>query len=226
MRRVPSFLVPSPAMAVALVALIAATAGLALASSSGGPVIRACANKKTGALRLARKCRHRERSVSWNRTGPAGRLGAAGAAGPQGLQGLQGPVGPSVVSTSSLSGTPSDPPTAGYTNFAFAVPPATITISGKQAVFGIASTAARALSGQWGIIWALCSQPHGGGPITSSGGIFSWLGDASQDVAMTTNALIALSPGTYSVGPCLAVESLGKLDYNSESSTSLIVINT
>jgi hypothetical protein len=92
-------LIPSPAMAVALAALIAATVGLAVAASSTNTsVIRACANKKTGALRLAKKCHHGEHSVSWSQTGPQGPPGASGETGPQGDQGDQGQAGPGATS--------------------------------------------------------------------------------------------------------------------------------
>ena len=55
MLRKLSFRAPSPAMAVALVALVAASSGFAWAATASGPVIRACADKKSGALRLAAK---------------------------------------------------------------------------------------------------------------------------------------------------------------------------
>jgi hypothetical protein len=119
MRRVLSSLKPSPAMAIAVTALLVASTGWAIAATSTNPVIRACANKKTGALRLASKCRHRERSVSWNVQGPAGLPGAKGQpgvrgfagvqgiAGAQGLRGLTGATGPSGISGYEIvSGTP------------------------------------------------------------------------------------------------------------------------
>ena len=99
-----SFLMPSPAMAVAVAALLAAGTGLAVAASSSSPVIRACANKKTGVLRLANKCRKSERSVSWNQSGVqgpqglTGATGAPGATGAQGNEGQRGPQGPGATS--------------------------------------------------------------------------------------------------------------------------------
>jgi hypothetical protein len=108
MGRKLSSLAPSPAMAVSVAALLAASGGLAIAASSSGPVIRACANKKTGALRLAAKCRRGERSVSWNqfgpagatgKTGPTGRAGMAGAVGATGAPGVQGPGATSLSAT-------------------------------------------------------------------------------------------------------------------------------
>jgi hypothetical protein len=91
-------------MAVSVVALLAASGGLAVAASSSGPVIRACADKKTGVLRLASKCRRGERSISWNQVGPvgparkAGATGSAGAAGAIGATGAQGLQGPGAIS--------------------------------------------------------------------------------------------------------------------------------
>jgi hypothetical protein len=95
--RARKFAVPSPAMAIAFVALLVASGGLALAASPSSPVVRACANKRSGALRLASKCRRGERSTSWNQTGvqgPAGLAGAAGTAGTAGPQGPKGETGP------------------------------------------------------------------------------------------------------------------------------------
>ena len=94
MARKPSSLPPSPAMAIACAALLAATGGLAIAATSrSSPVIRACANKKTGALRLAIRCKRNERRVSWNQIGPAGGKGERGSRGLVGLKGLPGAVG-------------------------------------------------------------------------------------------------------------------------------------
>jgi hypothetical protein len=100
MRRVLLSLKPSPALAVALAALLAASTGWAVAATSTSPVIRACANKKTGALRLASKCRRNERRVNWNVHGPVGLQGLRGTAGQSGLQGPKGETG--TVNTSGF----------------------------------------------------------------------------------------------------------------------------
>jgi hypothetical protein len=95
MRRTPSFLVESPAIAVAAVALLAATGGWAIAATSkSSPVIRACANKRKGTLRLASRCRRGERSVTWGKEGPAGTRGETGAPGIKGETGPKGEPGP------------------------------------------------------------------------------------------------------------------------------------
>jgi len=93
MRHRLSLLVPSPTMAVAVAAVLVASAGLAVAATSTSvPVIRACANRRTGALRLAGRCHRNERSVSWNQTGPQGPGGPTGAGGATGQQGNPGPT--------------------------------------------------------------------------------------------------------------------------------------
>jgi hypothetical protein len=76
----------------------------ALASAATPASIKACANKKSGALRLLAKgkCTKKERALSLSQTGPAGAKGspgtpgdsgAAGPTGPQGPNGVQGPNG-------------------------------------------------------------------------------------------------------------------------------------
>jgi len=62
--------------------------------------LHACADKDGGALRLAKKCKHGERSVSWNIQGPKGDTGAPGANGTDGVQyawnGWVQPTGPNL----------------------------------------------------------------------------------------------------------------------------------
>jgi hypothetical protein len=90
MPRKLSSMLPSRSMAVAFAALLAATGGLAVAATSRSPIIRACANKRTGALRLAKRCHRNERGLTWNITGP---IGAQGPRGFNGKQGVPGPAG-------------------------------------------------------------------------------------------------------------------------------------
>jgi hypothetical protein len=81
---------------VLLVALVALAPTGAQAASGK---IKACASKKSGALRLAKKgkCKRGERKLVWNKKGQTGKRGATGAAGsqgPQGQTGAQGATGP------------------------------------------------------------------------------------------------------------------------------------
>jgi hypothetical protein len=62
------------------------------ASSTGGVEISACANKKTGVLRILTKgkCTKNETTMRWNQTGPQGATGQTGAPG---VPGSTGPAG-------------------------------------------------------------------------------------------------------------------------------------
>jgi hypothetical protein len=96
-------------------ALVCAATGGAVAAVASGPdvVIEACANVKTGALRLAdgATCKSGEQALTWNHAGaqgppgPSGPTGPAGPAGPQGEAGsvgATGPAGPAGESASQL----------------------------------------------------------------------------------------------------------------------------
>jgi hypothetical protein len=82
----------------------------ALASAATPASIKACANKKSGALRLLAKgtCTKKERALSLSQTGPAGPAGPGGAAGAPGAPGAQGPAGspgaPGADGTQGLQG--------------------------------------------------------------------------------------------------------------------------
>jgi hypothetical protein len=54
--------------------------------------MRACADRKTGAMRYIDKgrCKRTERALTWNQVGPQGLQGATGAQGPAGLTGAAG----------------------------------------------------------------------------------------------------------------------------------------
>jgi hypothetical protein len=81
-------------LAVVVVGVLGVGGGWALGASSNA-VIRACANKKTGALRLANACHTKtERAVSWNQQGAPGPQGVQGVPGLPGAKGDTGPVGP------------------------------------------------------------------------------------------------------------------------------------
>jgi hypothetical protein len=82
----------TPVIAAAVTALIA---GGTYALAAGGGAIHACAGKSDGALRIARKCRKSERSVTWNVQGPQGI---------QGPKGDTGSIGPSNAYSSFKAG--------------------------------------------------------------------------------------------------------------------------
>ena len=90
-RRGPALVV---AALVACVTAAFATGAITPAKHASRNLIRACANKRTGALRIAARCKRNERRVVWNVRGLQGALGPKGSQGPQGLQGAAGPRGP------------------------------------------------------------------------------------------------------------------------------------
>ncbi len=79
---------------------------------------------------------------------------------------------------------------------------------------------------QLGLRYAICSRTDAGGALRTWGELFSWYGDPSQNNSMTTNALLALTPGRYEIGPCVAAEHAGLFDWRgSGSSKSLLLVN-
>jgi hypothetical protein len=80
------------ALTTAFVAALAAALLLAPAGASAA-TIKACANKKTGAVRLIsgkKKCKKTEKKISWNTKGVAGANGANGTNGTNGTNGANG----------------------------------------------------------------------------------------------------------------------------------------
>ena len=85
---------PSPAMMVALIALIVALSGSAYAvGRTSNDTIDACRNKWSGTLSIKDTCATWEDRVSWNARGPAGPRGAKGERGARGAKGVKGATG-------------------------------------------------------------------------------------------------------------------------------------
>src|SRR6478609_1125659 len=89
-------------VAVASIALLASGATAVAAARGSDDGIHACANLRTGALRLETPkapCRtkgpaaKRERRISWGQAGPQGAVGPAGGPGPSGAPGASGAAG-------------------------------------------------------------------------------------------------------------------------------------
>ena len=92
MRRITHFR-PSPAMVIAVIALLVALGGMAAASIPGkGGVITACYLKTGGSLRVLNasrpaasgRCHRNERTLTWNQLGRQGIRGVKGHTGPPG----------------------------------------------------------------------------------------------------------------------------------------------
>jgi hypothetical protein len=102
----------SPTVVIAAVAAAVVTSGLAFAAiPSRNGTITACANKKTGALRVVdadkrQRCRRTERRITWNQRGVPGAKGdpgVPGAAGPKGDRGEAGASGTAGAPGTGLS---------------------------------------------------------------------------------------------------------------------------
>jgi hypothetical protein len=80
MRRKPRLTRPTSVAVLALIALALSLGGVAFGSASN-KVVKACASKKTGALRLSKngRCKRSEKAVSWNKQGAPGTNGTNGA---------------------------------------------------------------------------------------------------------------------------------------------------
>jgi hypothetical protein len=81
--------------------------GVAKPGKAAAPaVIRACASTKTGVVRIAKRCRRREKRISWNAVGRQGRQGLRGPRGVAGATGAPGPKGePGTVGAVHVTGT-------------------------------------------------------------------------------------------------------------------------
>jgi hypothetical protein len=80
----------TPAALVAVIALLAAGGGYALAS--GGGTIKACVTKGSNVLYTGH-CAKGDKKLSWSKVGPQGKQGPQGFQGIQGAAGVQGPRG-------------------------------------------------------------------------------------------------------------------------------------
>jgi hypothetical protein len=108
---------PSPAMLVALIALVLAIGGTAIAAIPGQDgSISACYRMKGGALRViaaGKSCAKGERQIAWNQRGPSGPRGDAGVPGSRGDAGERGPQGaPGPQGELGLQGAPGLPATS------------------------------------------------------------------------------------------------------------------
>ena len=159
--------------------------------------------------------------------GPQGEIGPQGPQGPQGATGAQGPTGPQgIVNAWQITGTPSETGMIG--GYVYKITPnfQTVTVAPGQKVLAVSSMSARDLTGgQWGIEWAVCYRDGDFGALNTNGSIFSWLGAPDQNNSITTTVLLDPGPGTWQIGPCMAVEQTGKLNFNSPSYTTLTLIN-
>jgi len=96
--------------------------GITYANASGSSdIVTACADRKTGALRLmtSKKCGKKERRISWS-SQRSTTVGPAGIQGPEGPAGIQGPEGPAgIPGSEGPAGIPGQNGLDGITNAIF-----------------------------------------------------------------------------------------------------------
>jgi hypothetical protein len=128
---------PSIPAIIVLAAVVVAVGGGAYALAAGN-TIHACAKKSNGALRLASRCKHSERGVSWNITGPKGATGATGPKGATGAAGATGPQGPAGT-TSVVAGFKDGPVVLPFSTTTYTTEATLNLPGGKWAVFAKAT---------------------------------------------------------------------------------------
>lgn len=103
--------------AAGVVLALIAGGSLAWAAAGGSTAVHACYAKRSGALRIAKACRHGERAISWSRVGPKGPPGPGGAPGAPGPPGAPG-TARAYAFVNGSTGTPSFDPrrTAGFSD--------------------------------------------------------------------------------------------------------------
>jgi hypothetical protein len=208
---------PSPAMVVAVVALLMALSGSATAAvvltgkqiKDGTITAKDLKNRTLGANKLSDEAVSslKGRPGPAGPQGPAGPHGATGPQGPQGDTGAQGPMGDpgpqgasGVVSgVGAIGGGPNPSAT-----LQFFGAPATVTVSdasqrvlvNANAAFGTSGAPAGALN-----LFICYRQPPG--PVTSVGnGIAGLQLPANSKVPMGLSKVLQLPPGQYLVGLC------------------------
>lgn len=90
---------PSPGTVLGALAVVLALGGGAVAAIPGSDgSVSACYSTKNGSVRIidaeaGATCKSKERSITWNQTGPPGPQGDRGPSGPEGPRGEPGPTG-------------------------------------------------------------------------------------------------------------------------------------
>jgi hypothetical protein len=169
----------------AVTVLALAGAGVAMAATSGGPVvngvIQGCYSTASGSVRVIlpsqNACSKGQAPLTWNQTGPQGPAGPVGATGAQGPAGPIGPVGP--------TGATGDTGPAGATGDAGATGPAgsagpagTNGVSGYNVVTSGGNTAGGFAQSKFAANCPSGDVVIGGGWETTSGGGIALNGDA------------------------------------------------
>jgi hypothetical protein len=156
------------AAAVAMLLLLIAGAGYALASSN--KTIHACVHHKGGDIYIAKKCAKHDKKISWNKVGPRGATGATGATGPQG-------PGATDVVYNAQGGTSSTPVTIGT------IGPWTVGFTCMQS--GSTTTATAYFTGPGGSLNGIDAGPSSAISVSE---VFPQLSNDELNTASSTSA--------------------------------------
>ena len=165
------------ALGIATGSILGATGAIYAAPSTA--TIKACVNKKTGAIRLPAKgkCSKAERSLSWNVIGRSGAQGLQGSTGPVGPQGLQG-----VTGNTGTQGAIGPQGVTGNTGLQGAIGPTGATgIQGTQGATGASGTGSTGLSFQaLSVCGVSRTSPCSLGAIGPGGGLIFFIDSAGE----------------------------------------------
>jgi hypothetical protein len=194
-------------MLVALLALVMATTGSAVAAS-----LITSKQIKDGTIQTKDISKKARKALKGQRgpvgpagaQGPAGAAGTAGAAGAKGDKGDKGDTGATgVVTTGKWAGSIATI-ASGATAFVFAGPTAEVTSTAAQTLTASASGAMGSTGGTSGSV-AICTQPSGGGAILPLSGEFDYtnvdFGASSLSYAASQSG--RPGAGTWEVGLCV-----------------------
>ena len=155
-------------------------------ANADSKAIVACADKKTGALRIAYKaCSKRENRVTWGVTGPQGATGSQGASGANGAQGIAGIQGAAGDSFIKAFGEVDDSPVLTYFN-------ATGNVTMSRLVIGEYQMTVEGIDLRYCVASASMSQDSKGRFITTS------ITSPSIFKVYVTNKENVLSDGSFS----------------------------
>lgn len=206
---------------IVTLAIVLGLPTIASAVIPNGNTYNACANKKTGALRLIdtskkQTCKKStETAVSWSKTGAKGAKGATGPAGTNGT-GAPGPSG--VVSVATIDGFIGSSVTLSGT-FQFLGGTTSVTVASGQNVVGSVNAALGSSGGASAKI-SLCESTGTPSPLHD----YNQVSVDATKRSYTQSRTAALSPGTYTVGFCAS--GSGTLDTNDVSTGWFMVVTT
>jgi hypothetical protein len=190
----------TPALGVALAALVVAASGVSYAAASRTPgTISGCVHRKGGGLYVARECAGHDRRLAWNITGTAGAPGKTGAAGTPGTLGAPGAPG--------TPGTPGIPGASATKLFAQVESNGTINASSTGVTAALSGTGTYLVNLGQDITHCAAIAQQGGLPTFTSPGGSS--GSVHGDAVVQVSSAGALLQAGYPSANTVVVQTFG-----------------